>query len=72
MVLNLTAVGLFTAGLLVRRGHLDDGAVDALPIAIFVAALVLLGASGWLGGSWRTTTASGSQTRGTQAEGPLR
>lgn len=47
MTLNLTVVVLFAITWLVWP---QDGQVGALPLGISVVALLLLGASGWLGG----------------------
>jgi uncharacterized membrane protein/nitrite reductase/ring-hydroxylating ferredoxin subunit len=51
MVLNLVAVGLFSAGLGLRYGSLNLESTGALPLLISVAALGLLGYSGYLGGT---------------------
>lgn len=49
--LNLTVVGLFTASLLIRRSDIDDpGETGIRLLALSIAALALLGVSGWLGG----------------------
>jgi uncharacterized membrane protein len=51
MGLNLTVVVLEAIGYLARRSHLHD--LDGTPVGLIVlagVALVLLGASGWLGG----------------------
>jgi uncharacterized membrane protein len=49
LVLNLVVVALFAASWIVRRSA-DDGATETVPIVLSVVALVLLSASGWLGG----------------------
>jgi uncharacterized membrane protein len=49
--LNLAATALFTAGFLLRRGHLaDPGGVPLPLIGLSVLALLLLGGGGFLGG----------------------
>jgi uncharacterized membrane protein len=50
MILNTVALGLFGVSLLLRRDHLDDGDVTVGGFVVSSAALVILGASGWLGG----------------------
>lgn len=51
MSLNLTVVAVFAIGFVLRHSHLRDA--DGTPIGLLVlsvVALLLLGASGWLGG----------------------
>jgi uncharacterized membrane protein len=51
LLLNSTAVVLYAVNLAVRHGRLDKlGAVPVALVALSAVALVLLGASGWLGG----------------------
>jgi uncharacterized membrane protein len=49
MVLNLVVVGLYIANFALRRAQGYDD-VTGLALTLSVAALVILGASGWLGG----------------------
>jgi uncharacterized membrane protein len=49
--LNLAATALFTAGFLLRRGHLaEPGGVPLPLVGLSVLALLLLGGGGFLGG----------------------
>jgi len=51
MSINLVVVALFAVGFALRHSHLHDA--DGTPVSLIVVsaiALVLLGASGWLGG----------------------
>lgn len=50
MGLNLTVVGLFAAGFVLRVGPLDQAPVALIPLLVSVVALALLAVSGWLGG----------------------
>lgn len=50
MALNLTTIVLFAASWLLRKDHLDEGDVTVSAFVLSTVALVLLGASGWLGG----------------------
>jgi uncharacterized membrane protein len=50
MALNLTVVALFAVGFVLRRGEFDDDGAPTGALVLSVVALVLLGASGWLGG----------------------
>lgn len=50
MALNLTVVGLFAVSFALRRTHLDDADATVSAVVLSVVALVLLAASGWLGG----------------------
>lgn len=48
-MLNLVVVALFAVSFVLRLGQ-DDEAAGVLPLVLSVLALLLLGASGWLGG----------------------
>jgi uncharacterized membrane protein len=48
MAINLVVVALFVANAWVRRGGVDD---MTLPLTLSVIGVVLMGISGWLGGS---------------------
>lgn len=51
MSLNLSVVALFAVGFALRHSHFrDSDGTPSGPLALSVVALVLLGASGWLGG----------------------
>ncbi|MDF3056905.1 MAG: Rieske (2Fe-2S) domain protein [Rariglobus sp.] len=50
MVLNVVAVGLFSASLGLRYGSLDLERTDLLPLLVSLAGLGVLGYSGYLGG----------------------
>jgi uncharacterized membrane protein/nitrite reductase/ring-hydroxylating ferredoxin subunit len=50
MVLNLIAVGVFSASLALRYGSLDAGRTDILPLLVSIVGLGLIGYSGYLGG----------------------
>ena len=51
MALNLVVVALFVVGFFLRRGELDDPSGTPVGLLVLsIVALVLLGASGWLGG----------------------
>ena len=53
MTLNLIVVALFVVNFAIRHSEIEDALVDsvnALPMIISAIALVILSASGWLGG----------------------
>lgn len=69
MGLNLTVVVLFAAGFVLRLGPFDEAPVAPAPLAVSVAALALLGASGWLGGKLTYTYGVRVVEDDTQANG---
>jgi uncharacterized membrane protein len=51
LLLNSTVTALYAVNLVIRNGRLDkSGAVPVALVALSAVALLLLGASGWLGG----------------------
>lgn len=69
MAINLVVVGLFVVSFALRRGELDSGAVDAVPLAVSAVAVALLGVSGWLGGELSYRYGVRVADEETQAEG---
>jgi uncharacterized membrane protein len=69
LALNAAAIVLFAASWLLRMDALDEGAVDAAPLAVSAVALVILGASGWLGGKLSYRFGVRVVDEATQAEG---
>ncbi|MDP8932467.1 MAG: DUF2231 domain-containing protein [Actinomycetota bacterium] len=50
MMLNVTVVALYTVGVALRHGRLDDAPLAIAPLAVSIVAVGLLAVSGWLGG----------------------
>jgi uncharacterized membrane protein len=69
MTLNLAVVVLQVVNFLVRRGQLDAESVGTVPLVLSVVSLVLLGASGYLGGRLAYTYGVRVADEATQAEG---
>jgi uncharacterized membrane protein len=69
MGLNLTAVALYGASLAVRVGSVDEGDVTVPGFVLAVAALALVGASGWLGGKLAYSYGVRVADEATQARG---
>lgn len=69
LTLNAVVLVLFAISWLLRMDGLDEGAVDAAPLALSVIAVVLLGASGWLGGKLSYHFGVRVADERTQAEG---
>lgn len=69
LVLNDIVIVLYVVNFFVRRGELDEGAVGAFPMILSIIALVLLGASGYLGGKLAYRYGVRVADEGTQAEG---
>ena len=69
MSLNLSVVALFAAGLAVRAADGPETAAKGLPLTLSVIALILLGASGWLGGKLAYRYGVRVADEATQAEG---
>jgi len=69
MACNLTAVALYGVSLAVRVGSVDEGDVTVPGFALSVAALALVGVSGWLGGKLAYRYGVRVADEGTQAEG---
>lgn len=69
MVLNTTVVALFVVSLVLRRDHLDDADVPFAAVVLSLAALAVLGASGWLGGKLTYTYGVRVVDESRQAEG---
>lgn len=68
MVINIVVVLLYSANWALRRSQGYDD-VSAAALALSVVALVLLGASGWLGGKLAYRYGVRVADEGTQAEG---
>jgi uncharacterized membrane protein len=69
MACNLTAVALYGVSLAVRVGSVDEGDVTVPGFSLSVAALALVGVSGWLGGKLAYRYGVRVADEGTQAEG---
>ncbi len=69
MSLNLITVVLYAISFAVRRGQLDDGAVDVWPLVLSAVALAVLAVSGWLGGEMSYRYGVRVADEGKQAEG---
>jgi uncharacterized membrane protein len=69
MGLNLTAVALYGASLAVRVGSVDEGNVTVPGFVLAVAALALVGASGWRGGKLAYSYGVRVADEATQARG---
>jgi uncharacterized membrane protein len=70
MTLNLAVVALEAIGFAARRGHLHDPAGTPVGLVVLAGvALVLLGASGWLGGKLAYRYGVRVVDEATQAEG---
>jgi len=66
---NLTAVALYGLSLAVRVGSLDEGDVPVAGFLLAAGGLVLVGASGWLGGKLAYRYGVRVADEATQAEG---
>lgn len=68
LTLNVVVVVVFAVSFALRQGA-DDGDVGAFPIVLSAVALLLLGASGWLGGKLAYHYGVRVADEATQAEG---
>jgi uncharacterized membrane protein len=69
MALNLTVVVLYVVNFLIRRSDGYEDAAGAAPLILSIVALVLLSASGWLGGKLAYRYGVRVADERTQAEG---
>lgn len=69
LALNDAVILLYVINFFIRRGDLDEGSVDALPLIVSIVALVLLSVSGYLGGKLAYRFGVRVADEATQAEG---